>query len=79
MGHAFIFSGPDKIGKKAVALEWLAQILETKLAEGSAHPGSFNMALCDGSVRTINYSVDVPTFGRLCNRKDGVPIDANKL
>jgi DNA polymerase-3 subunit delta' len=38
MGHAFIFSGPGKTGKKTVALEWLAQILGTKLGEGSAHP-----------------------------------------
>jgi len=48
-------------------------------AYGSAHPGSFNMALCDGSVRTINYSVDVTAFGHLCNRRDEVPIDPNKL
>jgi DNA polymerase-3 subunit delta' len=38
MGHAFIFGGPNKTGKKAVALEWLAQILGAKLSEGSAHP-----------------------------------------
>ena len=38
MGHAFIFSGPDETGKKTVALEWLGQILETKLNEGGAHP-----------------------------------------
>ena len=46
---------------------------------GSAHPGSFNLALCDGSVRTINYSVDAISFGYLCNRKDEVPIDPTKL
>jgi prepilin-type N-terminal cleavage/methylation domain-containing protein len=46
---------------------------------GSAHPASFNMALCDGSVRSINYTVDVISFGYLCNRKDGQTIDPGKL
>ena len=29
---------------------------------GSAHPGGFNMAYCDGSVRVIEYAVNLPTF-----------------
>jgi prepilin-type N-terminal cleavage/methylation domain-containing protein len=38
---------------------------------GSAHPGAFNAALADGSVRRINYSIDVPVLFYLCNRADG--------
>jgi len=46
-------------------------------AFGSAHSGGFNASLCDGSVRTLQYSVSLDVFKRLSSRKDGLAIDAN--
>ncbi len=46
---------------------------------GSAHAAGFNIALCDGSVRTISYSIDQTTHANLGNRKDGVAINGDKL
>jgi prepilin-type N-terminal cleavage/methylation domain-containing protein/prepilin-type processing-associated H-X9-DG protein len=38
---------------------------------GSPHPGGFNAAMCDGSVRVIRYSIDNRVLRALCNRADG--------
>jgi prepilin-type N-terminal cleavage/methylation domain-containing protein/prepilin-type processing-associated H-X9-DG protein len=42
---------------------------------GGPHSNSFNMSLCDGSVRAISYDIEFETFRRLCNRMDEMPID----
>jgi prepilin-type N-terminal cleavage/methylation domain-containing protein len=46
---------------------------------GSCHQGGAYFALCDGSVRMINYNVDPITYERLGNRKDGLTVDFGKL
>jgi prepilin-type N-terminal cleavage/methylation domain-containing protein/prepilin-type processing-associated H-X9-DG protein len=46
---------------------------------GSPHAGGVNMALCDGSVRSINYSIDAEIHGRLACRKDGLIVDGNQF
>ena len=46
---------------------------------GSAHPGGVNMAMCDGSVRSISYDIDRQVHANLGNRKDGQAIDQKEL
>ena len=46
---------------------------------GSAHRGVFNMALCDGSVRSLGYLIDPALHARLGNRNDGKPVNADEL
>ncbi len=41
---------------------------------GSAHPGVFQMAMCDTSVRSVSYDIDKVTHERLGHRRDGEPI-----
>jgi hypothetical protein len=41
---------------------------------GSAHAAAFNMALCDGSVRSIGYNIDGVVHSRLSSRNDGRPV-----
>jgi len=41
---------------------------------GSAHPGGFHMAFCDGSVQTVNYDVDPFVHSYSANRIDGQAI-----
>lgn len=38
---------------------------------GSSHPSAFNGAFCDGSVRTVDYTVDGRAFQQMGSRNDG--------
>jgi hypothetical protein len=42
---------------------------------GSAHESGFHMALCDGSVQMMTYSIDLEIHRRLGNRNDGMTVD----
>jgi prepilin-type N-terminal cleavage/methylation domain-containing protein/prepilin-type processing-associated H-X9-DG protein len=46
---------------------------------GSAHPGGFNMALADGSVRVIRYSIPLVTLRAMADRDEGVPVNQSDL
>jgi prepilin-type N-terminal cleavage/methylation domain-containing protein/prepilin-type processing-associated H-X9-DG protein len=43
---------------------------------GSVHPGGCYFVFCDGSVRELNYSIQVEVYRCLGNRKDGVPVSS---
>jgi prepilin-type N-terminal cleavage/methylation domain-containing protein/prepilin-type processing-associated H-X9-DG protein len=44
---------------------------------GSAHAGGFTAAMCDGSVRTIDYDLAENVMRALANRRDGQAITAS--
>lgn len=46
---------------------------------GGPHTGGMNAVFADGSVRTVSWSVSQPIFARLCDRRDGLPIDASQM
>jgi prepilin-type N-terminal cleavage/methylation domain-containing protein/prepilin-type processing-associated H-X9-DG protein len=46
---------------------------------GSAHSGNFNVALCDGSVRAVAYSIDVKIHRYLSTRNDEQIIDGRNF
>jgi len=44
---------------------------------GSAHSGTMNACLADGSVRALSYSIDRGVFNHLGDRRDGASINAS--
>jgi hypothetical protein len=56
-------------------IAFLAPIQDTPGLEirvfGSAHPGGWHVAMCDGSVQMISYDLDVVAHRRMGNRSDG--------
>jgi prepilin-type processing-associated H-X9-DG protein len=45
----------------------------------SLHSGGVNAVMVDGAVKFIRNDVDIVTFQRLGNRKDGLPVDGSTL
>ena len=46
---------------------------------GSAHPSTWNVVFCDGSVHGLSYSIDVIVHSRLGNRMDGQSVNSDQL
>ena len=68
---------PVTIGTRYAGVRWTeAGPIEIRLEQfRQRHAGVLNMAMCDGSVRAISYSIDLGTHNRLCNRHDGLPVE----
>lgn len=50
--------------------------LDLNFRFGSAHSSAFHAVLCDGSVRSVNYTIDPEVHAHLGNRNDGIPISS---
>jgi prepilin-type N-terminal cleavage/methylation domain-containing protein/prepilin-type processing-associated H-X9-DG protein len=48
-----------------------------RFAFGSAHPGAFHMAFCDGSVQSISYDIDLEAHCMSGHRSDGGACSTN--
>ena len=46
---------------------------------GSAHASVWNVAFCDGSVRSMSYAIDLDVHRYLGNRKDGQVVDQSQF
>lgn len=53
--------------------------LEQYYRFGSVHPGACTFLFCDGSVRSVSYTIDPEIHRRLGNRSDGQPVDSSRF
>ena len=44
---------------------------QAAMTAGSAHTGGFNVAMADGSIRTVDYDIELEVFNSLSHRSDG--------
>ena len=73
MRWGYIPPSPDWTGDAGAAFS----VLHSSF--GSSHPGLFNAALCDGSVTSITYNVDLKIFKLACSRNDGEVYESEDL
>ena len=69
----------DNCREAAYPPQWDTPGVQNSNYFGSAHSASCNMSMCDGSVRTVSYSIDRETHRRLGRRDDGLPVDSKNL
>jgi prepilin-type N-terminal cleavage/methylation domain-containing protein/prepilin-type processing-associated H-X9-DG protein len=53
--------------------------LNTQKVFGGPHADGCPFVFCDGSVRSVSYTIDSETHRRLCNRHDNLPVDVSKF
>ena len=62
-----------RFGGLAPAQDGEGADLENGFQVGSAHANGFNVVFCDGSVRTLQYTIQPLLFNSLSDRRDGTP------
>ena len=73
------WTGPGNDASYAPQQDQAADVPKGTMIFGSAHSNGFNVAMCDASVRTVAYTIDLETHRRLGNRHDGLPVDPGKF
>jgi len=53
--------------------------VSTPVVFGGPHAGGLQVVMCDGSVRSLNYDIDLTTFGYLIDRADGNKVNLEEL
>lgn len=66
-------------GNEPPAKDYRSPTSNSSQVFGSSHLVGVNAVFCDGSVRSIRYSVDPTTFRRACVRNDEQPYNLNEL
>ncbi len=73
--RAITFTGPPAPDGEHRADEHSSPTSTWSQLFGSSHPGIFNGAMTDGSVRSFSYSIDFETMRRIAVRNNGLPVE----
>ena len=69
INHAYIFAGPNKVGKKTAAFEWLSHLFSRNLRQDLAHPDfSFVGPLTDPKTGQTNKEIEIGQIGELIRK-----------
>jgi len=77
LAHAYILSGPARLGKKTIALQWLSEIIGIPLSISIAHPDfNFVAPLKDPKTDQKAAEITVAQIRNLINKLSLTPIAA---
>lgn len=76
--------GSAYVGHSSTTLRWTASPPVPDMASngncfGGPHPEGTNFVFCDGSVRSLRFTIDASTFSRLGSRNDNMPVNVTQF